>query len=110
MKDINSDVLKKCIKKLDDSVIISLEVKPGSKMEGIDGVNKFRESLVVRVKAVAQKGRANMELIGYLSEILSLPKSNIVIIKGATSKRKEIKIQGITQDEIIKRLILFKTD
>jgi uncharacterized protein (TIGR00251 family) len=110
MKDMDPDVLKRCIKNQDDGVIISIEVKPASKIQAIEGVNRFRDTLNVRILEVAQKGRANSELVRYISEILSIPAWKIAIIKGATSRRKKIRIEGITQDELIRRMIQFITE
>ena len=60
---------------------------------------------VLRMKIAAPpiKGKANQELIEFLSEILRIRKSNLAIEKGATGKRKVISITGLTQTEIIER-------
>jgi uncharacterized protein (TIGR00251 family) len=110
MMDISPNLLKKCIINRDKGLLLSIEVKPGSKTQGIDGVNQFRGCLVIRVKSVANKGKANLELIQFLSEILSLPASNFEISKGATSRKKRIKLYEIIQDELIEKLTDFIND
>lgn len=47
----------------------------------------------IRVKAAPIKGKANQELIKYLSKELNLPKSDISIISGQKEKIKLIKIK-----------------
>ncbi len=47
----------------------------------------------IRIKAVPEKGKANEELIRFLSKELSIPKYNIEIISGATSKIKLIRVK-----------------
>lgn len=44
----------------------------------------------IRLNAVPEKGKANDELIGYLSKKLSVPRSHITILKGATSREKTV--------------------
>ena len=65
---------------------------------------------VVRVKISAPpvKGRANAELIAFLSRLLDISKDNISIIKGQTSNKKLVVINGVSQDSISKLLLQSK--
>jgi uncharacterized protein (TIGR00251 family) len=63
----------------------------------IDGV------LHIRIAAPPVKGKANQELIKFLSDILGISKSNMTIHKGLTGKRKVISISGLTQNQVIER-------
>ncbi len=64
----------------------------------------FKEGvLYVRIAAPPLKGKANQELIKFLSHIWGVSKSNLTIEKGMASKRKVIAISGLTQDEIMRR-------
>ncbi len=57
------------------------------------------------LKSPPEKGKANRELIKLLSRKLKLPQENIVIIKGQTSRKKTIKIQGEGRlEEILTKL------
>lgn len=47
----------------------------------------------IRIKAVAEKGKANAELIKFLSKELEVPKENISILSGKTDHLKLIKIK-----------------
>lgn len=60
--------------------------------------------LQVRIAAPPVKGKANQELIKYLSKILGVNKGNLTIEKGVTSNRKVIAISGLTQGQIMERL------
>ena len=60
--------------------------------------------LRVRVAAPPVKGKTNRELIAFLSEVLGTNKSSLRIIKGATSRSKVVAIEGMTQEEILKRI------
>jgi hypothetical protein len=60
--------------------------------------------LKVKIAAPPVKGRANRELIEFLSQLLKVSKSSITLEKGATSRRKVISINGLSQAEVSKRL------
>ncbi len=50
------------------------------------------EILKIKIAAVPEKGKANKELIRFLSKILNIPQKQVEIIQGETSPRKIIKI------------------
>lgn len=50
------------------------------------------DSLKIKIKAIPEHGKANEELIKFLSKHFKVPKSNIEIIKGKTSKNKIVEI------------------
>ena len=58
----------------------------------------------VRVVAPPVKGKANKELIAFLSQLLGVAKSQIGIIKGHTTRNKVIAINGLSREDIMKRL------
>ncbi len=57
----------------------------------IDGEGE--ETIKIRIKAAPEKGKANTELIKFLSKTLNTPKENIKILSGKTEQLKLIKIQ-----------------
>lgn len=52
------------------------------------------EFLKISVVSVPEKGRANKELISFLSSRLRVAKSNFEIVSGDTDRYKKIKICG----------------
>ncbi len=58
----------------------------------------------LRIAAPPEKGKANKELIEFLSNQLKIGKDAVHIIKGHTSHNKIIGITGITQEELILKL------
>jgi len=46
----------------------------------------------IRLKAVPEKGKANIELIKFLAKELNCDKGNILIISGHTDQRKLVKV------------------
>ncbi|MGB9765916.1 MAG: DUF167 domain-containing protein [Sulfurihydrogenibium sp.] len=71
---------------------IKIKVKPGaSKNE----VKKIEENFFeVKVTAVAEKGKANEKVIELLSDFLKVPKSKVKIVRGLTSRDKEVEIEN----------------
>lgn len=104
MSGLNPKILSKCAIEQNDGILLKVEIKPNSKTTGIEGVDEWRRCVKVRIKARAEKGKANMELIDLLSSSLSLPSSSIIIIKGERSHQKTIKILGLTIKELIWKL------
>lgn len=58
----------------------------------------------VRVAAPPIKGKANKELISFLSKVLGVGRSSLSITKGHTTRSKLIAVDGLTQEELMKRL------
>ncbi len=67
-----------------------VKVIPNSSKRSYSFVNK--NEMKVKIFSSPEKGKANKELIEYLSEIFSVPKTKIKIVKGEKSRKKEIEI------------------
>jgi len=104
MSDLDPKLLTKCINEIDDGILINIEVKLGARKSEIEGVDEWRNCLEVRLKARAEKGKANKELIQMLSSLLALPTSNFIIMKGEKSRRKSVKILGLNVGKFAQRL------
>ncbi len=91
----------KAITPTKDGVLLNIEVSPKSDKFRIAGYNQWRESVVVKIKAVPQKGKANKEII---KEFSNITKKTVEIISGHKSHHKILKIYDISPDELIKIL------
>ncbi len=81
---------------------ISLRVYPSAARSEVIG---FTDGVLqVRVAAPPVKGQANKELIAFLSKALGVGKGTLAIIKGHTSRSKVVAIDGLSQEDIMKRL------
>ncbi|MCX5679217.1 MAG: DUF167 domain-containing protein [Candidatus Omnitrophica bacterium] len=69
---------------------ISVKIKPGSKVASVEEIAE-REFLI-RVKSPPKEGKANIELIKTLSRHFGVPKSRVIIARGAGSRNKIIDI------------------
>lgn len=50
------------------------------------------ETIKIRIKAVPEKGKANKELIKFISKELAIPSENISILSGKNDQLKLIKV------------------
>jgi uncharacterized protein (TIGR00251 family) len=82
---------------------LPVKVHPGAGRSEIIGFTGG--VLQIKIAAPPEKGKANQELIGFLSRKLDISKSSIRIVKGETGRNKLLDIKSFTPDELIKRLI-----
>jgi uncharacterized protein len=79
-----------------ESTSLNIHVIPGSKINRIVGYMDDG-TLKIRIKAKPTDGKANKELIKYLSEVLDIKEMDIEIFSGLTSRNKIIRIWGFDQ-------------
>lgn len=85
-----------------NALILPVRASPGSKRDAIAG--EHAGALKVAVTAPPDKGKANEAIVALLSEVLKLPKSNITLLSGATSRQKKFSIAGIDQETLMQRV------
>ena len=83
---------------------LEVKVTPGAARSEITGVTEG--VLHVKIAAPPARGKANRELIDFLSVALGVNKSAVSIIKGQTSRRKLIEVEGMDREEILRRLVV----
>nr|XP_033776747.1 UPF0235 protein C15orf40 homolog [Geotrypetes seraphini] len=72
------------------SVTIAIHAKPGSKLNAVTDVTT--EAVGIAIAAPPSDGEANAELCRYLSKVLEIKKSDIVLEKGGKSRDKVVKL------------------
>lgn len=82
-------------KKINDGIIINVKVVPRSSKKGITGI--VDNLLKIKLTAPPVGNAANEQMIEVLSEETGIKKSSIMIIRGTTSRKKVIKIKGISK-------------
>ena len=76
---------------------IALRVTPRGGRDDIDGIEQLadgRSVLKVRVRAIADGGEANKAVLVLLAKSLGVPKASVKLLSGATSRLKEIAVDG----------------
>ena len=86
---------------------ICIRVYPNADRNEIVGL--VNGVLRVKISAPPLKGKANAELIAFLSRLLGTSKDSIGIIKGHNNRNKLVVINGLNQGSISK-LLLKKKD
>lgn len=81
---------------------IQIAARPGASRRGV--VRSGPGGLVVAVHSAPDKGKANDELIAWLAETLAIPRSAIAIIRGASARRKTIRIAAADPTALASRL------
>jgi uncharacterized protein (TIGR00251 family) len=81
-------------------MILYVKVKPNQRF---DKVEKVGAEWHIRLKAPASEGKANENLVEYLSEVLNLSKSKIILKKGMTSRVKCLEIM-MEENDVLSRL------
>lgn len=82
---------------------IAVQISPGASKNEISGM--VDDVLRIRIAAPPVKGKANKELVDYLSHLLDIRKDMIIIIKGHTSKNKLISIDGLSKISVLEKLL-----
>ena len=83
--------------------LLGVRVTPNAHHNEITGLTGG--ALQVKIAAPPVKGKANIELIAFLSQQLGVGKGALTIIKGHTSRSKIITVAGLSQEDIVKRLL-----
>ena len=78
-------------------ISVALRVTPRGGRDDIDGIETLadgRSVVKVRVRAIAEGGEANRAVMGLLAKALGVPKGSIRLLSGATSRLKQVAIDG----------------
>ncbi|MCO5132404.1 MAG: DUF167 domain-containing protein [Xanthobacteraceae bacterium] len=95
-------------------ISVALRVTPRGGRDDIDGVETLAngKSVVrVRVRAIAEGGEANRAVTDLLARALKVPKRDVRLLAGATSRLKQIAVDGDPRrlGEALKALVAGKT-
>lgn len=63
------------------------------------------EDISVKIKSPPAEGLANRELIRFFSDLLSISRKSISILRGLSSRNKVIKAEGIDREDFLNLLI-----
>jgi uncharacterized protein len=78
-------------------ISIALRVTPRGGRDDIDGIETLangRSVVKVRVRAIAEGGEANKAVTELLARVLRVPKASVKILSGATSRLKQVAVDG----------------
>lgn len=80
-----------------DGLILSVRLTPKSSRDALDGVDVLSDGkaiVKVKVRALADQGKANAALLQVISQALKVPVSKVTLVSGSTSRMKIIRVEG----------------
>ena len=81
-------------------ITLSILAKPKAKKTALVKIDE--QGLHISLHANPQEGEANTELIRFLAEFFKLPKSQIALVRGQNSRKKQVELP---YSESIKRFL-----
>jgi uncharacterized protein (TIGR00251 family) len=85
-----------------DSITLDIKVIPRAGRTELAGTRDG--AVLVRLAAAPVDDAANTALLTFLSELFNVPRRNLTIVSGETSRRKRVKILGITARDAQERI------
>jgi uncharacterized protein len=79
-----------CLSPRGAGVLLQLSVVPNAKRTAVDGLHDG--ALRLRLAAPPIDGRANEALIAWLAKSLSVPRRDVEVLRGESSRRKQVAI------------------
>ncbi len=96
--------MKDAVRQTSEGVVLDLEISPGAKKTDVHGYNPWRKRIEVRLSERAQKGKANEQLISFLSDLFHVNSRDVRIITGSTNSKKSLLIASAKMPDILKIL------
>ena len=78
---------------------LSLHVQPGAKKSECAGLHG--EALKIRLAAPPVDGKANEALLRFLAQRLAIPRQQISLKSGQTSRQKVVEIESVTAERLV---------
>ena len=83
-------------------VTFAVKVHPRARKNAITG--ELGDALKLSLTAPPIEGRANQACIEFFANLLEVPRSSVTIASGHTSRRKVIRVAGLSSQELRQRL------
>jgi uncharacterized protein YggU (UPF0235/DUF167 family) len=84
-------------------VSFEVQARPRARSSRIAAVRAG--ALVVQLAAIPADGAANEELVATLARALSLPRRQVLLMRGAASRAKRVQVLGLGIDDVRQRLM-----
>lgn len=85
-----------------EGVSLIVRIHPRARKNALTG--ETGDALKLSLTAPPVEGKANAACIEFLANLLNLPRSSVTIASGQSSRRKTIRVSGISADEVRNRL------
>ena len=82
---------------------LRIHVVPNAKIENV--VGEHGGAIKIKLRAPAVAGKANAALVDFLTKRLKVPVRRIVLLRGHKSRDKLVRIDGLSEEELRRRLL-----
>jgi uncharacterized protein (TIGR00251 family) len=82
---------------------IRVHIIPNAKIDNV--VGEHGGAIKIKLRPPAVKGKANTALRSFLAGTLNVPKGDIVLARGVRSRDKVIRIDGLSEEDVRRRLL-----
>ncbi len=83
-------------------VTFAVKLHPRARKNALTG--ELGDALKLSLTAPPVEGKANAACVDFLANLLKVPRSSVTIASGLSSRRKVIRVSGISANEVRKRL------
>lgn len=73
-------------------LVLQVQIQPRASSDAIAGV--LGDRLKIRLTAPPVEGKANEHLIAWLARLFGVPRSQVILERGAGSKHKQVRIRS----------------
>ncbi|MGA1841998.1 MAG: DUF167 domain-containing protein [bacterium] len=85
-----------------EGIVLNIKVFPNAAKNEIGNI--LGNCLRIKIASAPVKGKANKECQKLLAVFFQINKSRVILRKGETSRLKQVLIEGIKKEEVLKRL------
>jgi uncharacterized protein (TIGR00251 family) len=85
-----------------DGVTFAVKIHPRARKNAITG--EFGGALKLSLASPPVDGRANQACVEFFAKLLMVPRSSVTIASGQTSRRKVIRVAGLSAEEVRRRI------
>jgi hypothetical protein len=96
------DQVTRVVKESANGVTFAVKVVPRAGKNQIAGIEG--EAVKIRLNAPPVEGRANDALIEFLARILGVRRAQIEIVSGRASRRKVVRVRGVTAKQVEEKI------
>jgi len=86
---------------------LTVKVHPRARRTALNG--RYGEAWKLDLAAPPVDGKANDECIRFFADFAGVPRSRVRIVMGHTNRQKVVEIEGVTQEDVDKRLAAYFT-
>ncbi|GAB6186607.1 DUF167 domain-containing protein [Thermopirellula anaerolimosa] len=86
----------------DEGLVLRVRVHPSARRNEVRGVHG--DELSIAVTQAPEKGKANKAVVELLAKTLSVKRSQVELVSGATASSKRLVVRGLNENEWKERL------